>query len=188
VIQTRGEQDTLWKRLKAICARRAPAQIDESGARFQSDPESSWVTFQIEEFGHGQKLDMKLSPALGQMGRDGTEITIVCGKGPVELGHQAANGWRPVDQHYILACLCQVERCLDPTKAATNHESPVAVSFMIMIFHLRSDIPFIPKVHIQNGFFIPASSEDLIRAGDQETVFRPLHSPELWGGGVPSPG
>jgi hypothetical protein len=120
VIQARREADTFRKCLETFTASSAPGQINESRFRFEGDFEIPYFASQFDQFREGQKLDMKLPPALGKAGRDGAEIAVVGGEGSIQLGHEAANGRSLVDQHHLFTCLRQVQCGFDASQAAAD--------------------------------------------------------------------
>ncbi len=83
--------------------------------------EATGLTFEIFHLGVGDHVNIEMPADLHQLGGDDTHGTVVCRKCLVQLCHDAANGWRLVNQMDIVTRIGQVERGLHPGDSSSDH-------------------------------------------------------------------
>ncbi len=141
MVETGGEAHRVGKLAVTLTAPRAFPQIDVPGLRRQLCCETACLPGKTGQLRHGHELDVQLTPAFRQMGRQGAEIAIIGGKGTVELGHETADGEALVDQHHVPARFRQVQGGPDAAHTPTDHKHLIAEFFWLChdypVFSLR---------------------------------------------------
>ena len=124
MIQSRREADPLGKLFMTIPAGRALVQIDMAGGGFQGDGEVAGLALDAGNPGHRFQFDVTLTPAFGEVRRQGAQVTVVGRKGAIELGHQAADGGGFVHQKDIPLGFGQVQGRSDAAEPGTDNQNP----------------------------------------------------------------
>ena len=82
----------------------------------------AWLAFDTLEFGVGHHLDIEVSAALDQLGRENAHRAVVGGESLVQLRHHPADRGALVEQVDFEAGLRQIERGLDTSNASPDDQ------------------------------------------------------------------
>jgi hypothetical protein len=100
--------------LHADAAPGAELRVDASGPLPDLHLEVTGGPFDGLDIGVGNKLYIEMPADLDQFGRDDSHGAVVGGKGLVQLGHDAANGRRLLEEVNIITGIGQIEGRLHP--------------------------------------------------------------------------
>ena len=95
--------------LFALTTGRALFQINVARVFQDLNAEIACLTVQLQDFCHGQKVDVEVSSALDQFGRDDTHGAIIRRERLVQLGHNPTNGRVLLHQIDEVAGVSQVQ-------------------------------------------------------------------------------
>jgi hypothetical protein len=143
MVQTRCEAHELREFSETLAARRALLEINVSGRRREGSFESACFPFKVCQLRRGHELDVQLTTAFREMGRQGAKIAVVGGKGTVELSHETAYGEGLVYQDNVPACFRQIQSSPDAAHAPADYEHLIAG---VGSFHLHLHPDFLSKV------------------------------------------
>jgi hypothetical protein len=114
----------VWKRYwalsHAVCTGCAFGCIDISRFSSDDDFEMTGFTFDVDHFGIGEEVDVGMVGCVHHLGCDDASRAIEGGKGLVELGHMAADGWVLLHQMDFESFIGNVEGSLHPCNARSN--------------------------------------------------------------------
>ena len=77
---------------------RAFGWIDKSGLLQELDLEVSGFTIDLQDLGHGQKVDIEMAARFNKFGRNDAHGAVIGGEGLVKLGHDTADSGVFLDQ------------------------------------------------------------------------------------------
>jgi hypothetical protein len=101
---------------------RAFGCIDIPRLPSDDDFKMTGLTFDVGHFRIGEEVDVGMIAHIHHFGRDDTSRAIEGGKGLVELGHMAADGWVLLHQMDFESLIGNVEGSLHPCNASANHK------------------------------------------------------------------
>jgi len=95
---------------------------DAAGAFSDFDFEIAWGSLNRFQISVGDQLDVHVPADLDQFGRDNSHGTVVGGEGLVQLGHDASDRWRFLEQVDVISGICQIQGRLHPgDPSSDNH-------------------------------------------------------------------
>jgi len=150
MIQTRREPNALGAFLEAVPAGRTFRKVNESRRGCQDDFERPGLAFCLYQLSQREKLNVQLSSAFREVRGKSAQVAVVGGEGPVQLGHQAADGRSPVYEDNIPAGFSKIQRSFNSSHTGPDDEGPVA-SYLMMIFHIYPNTVFCPLPNKQKG-------------------------------------
>jgi hypothetical protein len=106
----------------------ALALVDVSGLCDQGYAEVAHLTFQTNHFSIGEDLDVWVPADLDQFRGKYSHGAVIGGKGLVELGHVAADGWQFLHQVDPETRVGEIERGLDPADPSANNHDVAKIS------------------------------------------------------------
>jgi len=121
-LQIFSEGDAFRKSLVAVPAGRTSVEVDITGRLGQGHGEVSFLAGNGFNFCHSHQLDALLPPAFGKTGGYGAQIAVVGGECPVQLGHQAADGYGFVDKDNVPAGFRQIHGSSNTADTPADYE------------------------------------------------------------------
>jgi hypothetical protein len=111
-----------WTGFDATTAPGAAGHIDASGALFDFHLEIARRPFHRFQVRIGDQFDVQMPADLDQFWRNDSHGTVVGGKGFVQLGHSATNGWALFQEVYVIARVGEIQGRLHARNTAPHHQ------------------------------------------------------------------